>query len=280
MKSVDLKSIYYLAKKEFLDNIRNKWVIILTTLLFLLVILFSYLAGAGSGLGDTQDTVVGLIGISSLIIPLIAIILGFSAISGEAESGSFSVVLSYPVTRLEVLLGKFLGLGSVIITSVLIGFGIGGIVIIAVSGSNSWLGYFLFVCITILLGLIYLSLSICISSIFKRRITSIGGGLIIFFWGTIIGSVFLGILYSSGYDLSNLISGQMPDWYWTESFFSPADLNQVAVMKGFGLSEISSMGFAANLPDFFNAGTIILADMIWLIIPLILAYFIFKRRDI
>ena len=277
MKLPDHKSIYYIAKKEFLDNIRNKWVIILTALLFLLVLLFSYLGGRGGGLSNTQDTVIGLIGISSLIIPLISIILGFSTISGEAESGSFSVILSYPVTRLEVLLGKFFGLGSVILTSVIIGFGIGGVVIIVAAGSTTWLGYLIFIIVTVVLGLIFLSLSICTSSFFKKRITSIGGGLIIFFWGTIVGTIFLGIIYNSGYDF---MSGNFPEWYWVESFLSPADLNQIAVMKGFGLDEISSMGFGAKLPDFLNAGTIIFTDIVWLIVPLILAYFFFKRRDI
>jgi Cu-processing system permease protein len=165
----------------------------------------------------------------------------------------------------------------VILTSVLIGFGLGGVVIIMAAGNTEWLGYLLFIIITVVLGLIFLSLSICVSSFFKRRITSIGGGLVIFFWGTIVGSILLGIIYSSGYDI---MSGNFPEWYWVESFLSPADLNQIAVMKGFGLNDISTMGFGATLPDFLNAGTIIFADLVWLIVPLILAYLFFKRRDI
>jgi len=110
MNLINLKSIYHIAKKEFLDNIRNKWIIILTFLLFILVIVFSYISGAqadGDGLlGNMEVTVFGLLGISSILIPLIAIILGFGTISGEAESGSLSVLLSYPISRLEVLLGK------------------------------------------------------------------------------------------------------------------------------------------------------------------------------
>jgi len=281
MGPINLKSIYYVSKKEFLDNIRNKWIIVLTTLLFLLVILFSYLAGTGGRLGDTQITVIRLISISSILIPLIAIILGFSTISGEAESGSFSVVLSYPVTRLEVLLGKFLGLGSVIVVSVLIGFGLGGIIITAAAGGESWLGFLIFIGLTILLGLIYLSLSICISAFFKRRITSIGGGLIIFFWGMILGSIFLGILYGSGYNIEALSKGNIPSWYWCETFLSPTDLNQVAVLRGFGVNEIN-MGpqISVTLPDFLNAGAVLFVHLMWLIIPMILAYFFFKRRDI
>jgi ABC-type transport system involved in multi-copper enzyme maturation permease subunit len=280
MGSINSKSIYCVAKKEFLDNIRNKWVIVLTTILFLLVILFSYLAGAHGRLGNTQSTVIGLIGISSILIPLIAIILGFSTISGEAESGSFSVVLSYPVTRLEVLLGKFLGLGSVIIVSILIGFGIGGIIITALAGGGSWLGYLIFIVLTILLGLIYLSLSICISAFFKRRITSIGGGLIMFFWGMIMSSIFAGILIGTGHSIKDLATGNIPSWYWLENFLSPTDLNQLAVMRGFGISNIRMGEISVTLPDFLNTGVVLLVHLVWLIIPLFLAYYFFKKRDI
>ena len=282
MEKINPKAIYTIAKKEFLDNIRNKWIILLTALLFLLVIVFSYLGGKGT-LGNMQTTVVALLSFSSILIPLIAIILGFSTISGEAESGALYVVLSYPITRLEVLLGKLLGLGSVIVFAVLTGFGIGGIIITATVGGESWLGYLGFMGLTILLGFIILSLTVCISAYCKRRITSIGGGLVIFFWSMIIGSVFLGILYGSGYDVSSFQTGNMtniPDWYFLETFFSPPDLNQMTVMRAFGVQDIKMMGISFSLPEFLGTGFLLLAHFIWLIIPIILGYYFFKKRDI
>lgn len=138
------RTVYTIAKKEFLDNIRNRWIILLTVLLFILVLVFSYLAGAQAGgkdvFGNMQTTVLGLLSISSILIPLIAIILGFSTISGEAESGALYIVLSYPITRFEVFLGKLLGLGSVIVVSVIAGFGFGGIIIVATVGMSHGLG--------------------------------------------------------------------------------------------------------------------------------------------
>jgi ABC-type transport system involved in multi-copper enzyme maturation permease subunit len=284
MASFNSRSVYTIAKKEFLDNMRNRWIILLTIILFLLVIVFSYLAGGQTGgtdiFGNMQNTVFGLLGISSIIIPLIAIILGFSTISGEAESGALFIVLSYPVTRFEVLLGKLLGLGSVIVVAVLAGFGFGGILITATVGGESWIGYLGFMGLAIGLGFIFLSLSICISAYCKRRVTSIGGGLVIFFWGMIIGSVFLGVLYGSGYDLTDLQTGKIPDWYWYEPIFSPPDLNQFTVMKAFGMQNIDMMGFKLSLPGFMSTGLLLFAHFIWFIVPLFVGYFFFKRRDI
>jgi len=45
MTVINPKAIYTIAKKEFLDNIRNKWIIILTVIFVLLIIIFSYVAG-------------------------------------------------------------------------------------------------------------------------------------------------------------------------------------------------------------------------------------------
>ena len=120
MAIINLKSIYSIAKKEFMDNIRNKWIIAMIIIFLLLTILSSYLAGGQSGsdtFGGMEDTVVTLLSISTLLIPIIAIMLGYATISGEAENGSLSIVLSYPIKRIEVLIGKLFGLGSVLFFS-------------------------------------------------------------------------------------------------------------------------------------------------------------------
>jgi len=277
------KSIYIVAKKEFLDNIRNKWVILLTILFVLLIVVFSYVAGGQTGedtFGNMQNTVFGLIGISSLLIPLIAIILGFSTISGEAESGALYVVLSYPIKRMEVLLGKLLGLGLVITVSIFLGFGLGGIVIALTVGTQSFWGYIAFILLSIFLGFIYLSLAICISSYCKRRITSIGGGILVFFWGMIYGTVLMGIYFGAGYSMNDLMSGNYPDWFFNSVVFSPTDLSQTAVQRAFGVTTISAAGFEMSIPEFLSMPVLLLSQIIWFVIPLVLAYYFFKKRDI
>ena len=284
MARINPKAIYTIAKKEFLDNIRNKWIIILTVIFVLLIIIFSYVAGGQTGgneaFGNMQNTAFGLLVISSLLIPLIAIILGFSTISGEAESGALYVVLSYPVRRIEVLLGKLLGLGLVITVSIFLGFGIGGIVIAATVGPESWAGYIGFILLSIFLGFIYLSLSICISAYCKKRITSIGGGIILFLWGMIFSTVLMAIMYGSGYELKDIMTGNIPDWFFNAVVFSPVDLHQTAVMRAFGINSVDMMGYSFAIPEFLSMNLLLVVHIIWFIVPLFLAYFFFKRRDI
>jgi Cu-processing system permease protein len=279
------KAIFSLAKKEFTDNIRNRWIIFLTILFAVLVVVFSYLAGGQSNgdtvLGNFQNTVLGLVGISSILIPLIAIILGFSTISGEIETGALSVLLTYPIRRLDVYLGKLFGLLFVLMFTIFIGFGFGGLFIIASAGTDKIGPYIIFILLSILLGLIYISLMLLISSLTKRRITSIAGGIVMFFWSMIIGSVILGVYLSSGYSFADLQSGVFPDWFWnSDLILSPMDLHQSVVTMAFGITDINYGGFSIAFPAFLNMGFLLSIHVFWIVIPAVLGYLLFRRRDI
>ena len=284
---LSFNSLYAVAKKEFMDNVRNKWIIALVLIFVLLTVLASYLAagqqadGAGDGaLGNMEETVLVLISISSILVPIIAIMLGYATISGETESGALHVVLAYPVRRLEVLLGKFLGLGMVIVVATVGGFGLGGIIIAAVAGGEAIGGFLAFIGLTILLGLLFLSMAILFSAICKRRSTSIAAGVLLFFWGMIIGMIIFGIYYATGGSFEELFSGtgNFPNWLWAMEFLSPMDMTQIATMQSFGLSGF--MGYNLEVPGFVSVGSIVLVQVVWMLMALTLAYYFFRKRDI
>jgi ABC-type transport system involved in multi-copper enzyme maturation permease subunit len=283
---INPKSIYYIAKKEFLDNIRNKWVILLSLIFIILTIASSYLAGGQAGgeqvFGGMEETVVSLLSISTLLIPLIAIMLGFSTIAGEAEKGALSVVLSYPVGRTEVLLGKFLGLGAVLAVTPLIGFGLGGIVIAATVGFEHGVAYLAFIALAILLGLMYLSVVIFISALCRTRVRAIAGGVLLFFWAMIYGMIIMAVYIATGGNYQEFLTPggfmELPEWFWASIVLSPGDANQMAVMRAFNLDQ--AFGFQIEAPEWLSMGFLLLIHLMWILIPLILAYIAFKRRDI
>ncbi len=278
--SVNFRAVYTIAKKEFSDNARNKWILALISIFLILTIASSIMAGGGK-IGEMETTVGALMGMSALLVPIIAVMLGYATISGEAESGALSIVLTCPVSRFEVLLGKFLGLGSVICFSVLAGFGGSGLVIAAMTGGSQWAGYISFMLLTMLLGMLYLSLSVCFSSVLKRRVTSLAAGVFVFFLGMILGVIMMGIYSATGGDLGAFIMGDMsgvPDWFWFEVFLSPQDGSQVAAMLSFGISEF--MGYEFDLPSWINLGTLALSQAVWTLIPLTLSFLWFQKRDV
>jgi Cu-processing system permease protein len=278
--AINLNAIYTIAKKEFMDNVRNKWILAMTIIFILLTIAASVMAGGGE-MGEMDVTVGALLSIATILVPIIAIMLGYATISGEAESGALSVVLSYPVKRSEVLSGKFLGLGAVICFSVLLGFGSAGLIISATTQNTQWVGYLKFILLTMLIGLVYLSLSICCSAKLKRRVTSLAAGIVIFFEAMIIGMIFFGLLYATGGSPEDFVTGDfedVPDWFWTDPFLSPSDGYQTESLLAMEQEQI--LGYEFDLPNWLNMGTIVFSQLLWLIIPLILAYYFFEKRDI
>ena len=275
------RTIYSIAKKEFADNVRNRWIIALTLIFIILTLATSYLAGGGSRLlGSMEDTVITLTGIVILLIPIIAIMLGYATISGECENGSLAIVLSYPVRRTEVLLGKIVGLGSVIVVSTISGFGVGGILIAAAVGTGSWTAYLAFMALTILLGFLYLSVAILFSTLSKRRVTSLAGGVVLFFWSMIYGTIVFGVYIATGGNLNELLAGTkaFPDWLWASLIFSPGDMCQTSVTLAFGIQE--AFGFKLAIPSFMNLWFLVTVQLIWIAVALLLAVYFFRKRDI
>jgi ABC-type transport system involved in multi-copper enzyme maturation permease subunit len=283
---VNLKAIYTIAKKEFMDNIRNKWILVIAILFIIMTMASSYLAGGQTGsdevFGSMDDTISTLMSIHVLLVPLISILLGFSTIAGEAESGALYVVLSYPVKRIEVLLGKFLGLGAVLAVTPIIGFGLSGIIIAATIGGEQGVSFLAFIALAIILGLMYLSLIMFISSLVKTRIRAIAGGIILFFWASIYGIIIFSLYIATGGAFEDFFQpgglGSLPDWFWASIVFSPTDTNQAAVFQAFDIKQ--TFGFAIETPEWLSTGFLLVVQFVWIIIPLILAYIFFKRRDI
>ncbi len=282
--NINFGSVYSVAKKEFEDNIRNRWITTLILIFLILTIATSYFAGSreadSSSLGEMEDTITVLLSISVILIPLIAIMLGYATISGECESGSLYVVLAYPIRRREVLLGKFIGLGAVIVFSTIIGFGTGGIIIAVLAGTSKWTGYLMFIALTILLGLLYLSVSMFFSTLTSKRSTSLGLGVLIFFWSMIFGIILMAVYLGGGGSYDELLTGEttFPNWMWWAILLSPMDMNQVAVLRAFGIEEV--FGFSMEFPSFMTLSLLVTVQLIWIIVPLILAYYVFERRDI
>ncbi len=256
------KTVFYLAKKEVIDNFRNYWIIILSIIFTILVLVFSYFGstGFGSGFRELDVTVELLKSAVVLIIPIISLMLGYASIVKEIEEGSMLSLLSYPIKRYEVILGKFLGLGSVISIITLIGFLVSGAVIAINTQNSDFIYYFGFIGATILLGLGFLSVSLFLSTILKQRTTAIGAAIFLWIFFAIIWQILI-----IGIALSIMSSGVMnpPDWFPYLNLVNP-------------LTAITYYG-GSPPPELH---WIMVSYLSWIIIPLGLSFIVFEKKDI
>jgi ABC-type transport system involved in multi-copper enzyme maturation permease subunit len=124
-------------------------------------------------------------------------------------------------------------------------------------------------------------MSICFSSILKRHTTSLYAGIGLFFWSMIISSVIMGVHLGSGGSFADFQSGTMPDWIWSSTMIlSPTDMYQTSILLGFDLRVASISGFTIMIPDFISMTNLFVIFIIWIIVPLVVGYYFYRKRDI
>lgn len=118
----NLRGVIIIAQKEFADHLWSPVLLALLITFTLVIFVFSYqqslaterLSGMmGSSTSESTSAVMlglkKLAGIITWFAPLIGIALSFDAVIKEQKSGSLNVLLTHPVFRDTIVLGKLLG---------------------------------------------------------------------------------------------------------------------------------------------------------------------------
>lgn len=132
-----MNAMLAIAGKEIREGLRNRWIVATTLLLGMLALTLSFLGSAPTGLTGASALDVMVVSLSSLtifLIPLIALLLSHDAVVGEAERVMLLLLLSYPVARWQVILGKFLGHLVILAIATVIGYGSAGLALGFASG--------------------------------------------------------------------------------------------------------------------------------------------------
>jgi ABC-2 type transport system permease protein len=142
----------------------------------------------------------------SFLVPLVAIGLGFDAINSEFNRRTLSRVLSQPIYRDALLLGKFLGGLATLAVSLLalwlLIFGLGLVVLGVPPNGEEVVRAFGFLGVTLAYAGFWLGLAILLSAVFRSTATAalLGLGLWLFLtllWGMLVPQV-IKLLVSAG----------------------------------------------------------------------------------
>lgn len=157
------------ARKDFADAVRSKMFWALSGLMILFAGIGLYIPEATRSNATVSDGVANLSGVMGLFIPIVAIVVGYMSIVGERETGSVRMLLSLPLKRWEVLVGKLVGRAGVMVIAALIGFIIGVPVALAVYGDMPGTEYAEFVTAVVLLGATFVTIAVGISGSVDSR---------------------------------------------------------------------------------------------------------------
>jgi Cu-processing system permease protein len=167
-----LTRIAAVAGIEFRIALRNRWVILSTAMLTLFALALSF-PGEGGAVLDVDALTLSASSLSTLsvyLIPLIALLVSYDSIAGEVERGTMAIVLATPLQRLELLMGKFIGLTAVVTIAVVVGYGIAASATSALYGADTagiaaWLRLLL---TAVLLGAVFVAAGMVISAAAPR----------------------------------------------------------------------------------------------------------------
>ena len=168
-------NVLIVAAKEIHQAIRNRWVLAATLLLAGLALSLSFLGSAPTGNVGVRALDVVVVSLSSLtifLVPLIALLISHDAIVGEMERGTMLLLLSYPVARWQVLLGKFLGHLAVLAFATCLGYGL-AVGALAATGSHvdsdSLLAFMAMIGSSLLLGAAFVAIGYLVSALVRDR---------------------------------------------------------------------------------------------------------------
>ncbi|MFO0839937.1 MAG: ABC transporter permease subunit [Phycisphaerae bacterium] len=269
--------ILILARKEFRDALRNRWFILYAVCFAALSLGLSSVALAGTGrfgLAGFGRTAASLINLALLIVPLMGLTLGAVALAGERERGTLETLLSQPIRRSEVLLGKFVGLAAALAGALASGFGVTGAVLGAYGASAHAAQFVGLFALSVALGWSMLSVGFLISALARK--TTLALGMAVFVW---LGLVFLGDL--------GLIGGAMAMQMTPGELLACALVNPLTVFKIFAISGMHRSLDLLGPAGLYASQTLgaaltpLLAGILaaWIALPLVLTSGVFARRS-
>ena len=274
-----IRPIMLIARQELLISARNRWLHCFAGLFAALTVLVSYFGMVTSGYSGFQDftrTAASITSLAGFAIPLVALILGVFSFLSHREY--LDLLVAQPVSRLQILLGKYVGLLLTVTGSSILGLGLPGIFISLAIGTQGALQYGLVVLHAAMLAAVFCGIALATALVARRRQVALGIAIGIWlFFELIYGILMLGstLYFSPAFLKTFLIAGLLGN---------PIDLMRVASLLVVGGPHLFGPG-GATLIKLVGSTSAALglawAGLIaWAVFPVIAAGRLFARQDL
>ncbi len=275
-----MRVVLVLAGKELRDGLRNRWVAATIVLLAALAASLAFLGAAPAGTVKASTLTVTVVSLSSLtvyLVPLIALLLSYDALVGEAEQGTLLLLLTYPVARWQVIAGKALGHGAILAIAILVGYGGVAAAIVGLEGvdRDGLVAFALMMASSLVLGLVFIGFGYLASAVSRERATA--AGLAVGLWLLLVvvyDLVLVGLLVL---DDSQAIGGTL---FSALMLLNPADAYRILNLTG-----SQAVGAVAGMADLSAAARPSIAISVaalcgWLALAMAATMMIFRKREL
>ena len=271
------RRIAVVAREEYRRALETRWLFGFTALFAMLVLGLSYFGLAQSrevGFQGFARVTLSLMNLVLLIVPLTGLLLGVTSISGGGET--LPLLLAQPVTRGEVLAGKYLGLCVALGVAQALGFGGGGVVIALNAGTDQIPGFAALTALSLLLGCLNVAAALCIAALVPDRLKAMSIALLL--WLLMVVAYDLVVLGATA-----VLTGlPLEAVLFPTLLLNPVDLARVLITLAVGSGALFGPTSAVLVRMFGSATGIALGLAVLAVetaVPLIIAAHVFRRRD-
>jgi Cu-processing system permease protein len=275
-----MRNVYLIAGKEIQEALRNRWVLASTLLLAALALTLTLLGSAPTGTVGVRALDVVIVSLSSLsifLLPLIALLISHDAIAGEVERGTMLLLLSYPVGRWQVVIGKFAGHLAILAFATILGYGLAALVLAvteAAIDAGSLAAFAMMIGSSVLLGAVFIAVGYLVSALVRERATA--AGIAIGIWLLLVVIYDMALLGLLVLDQGRSISAGVLN---ALLLANPTDVYRMFNLAGSNVSLFSGMAGLADAVT-LNPLVLLIALLAWALLPLGLAALAFSRREL
>jgi Cu-processing system permease protein len=265
-----------IALKEMKEAWSNRWFLLFSGAFAVLALGLSWLSVTGvagaafAGFGRTAASLVHLV---ILVVPLMGLILGATAVAAERERGSLIYLLCQPIEPRELVVGKFLGMSGAALAALAAGFGLAALALSARGIAGSPSAYLAFLGLAGLLAMASVSVGLLISTLSSKVSLATGVGL--FVWLTL---VFLGDLGLMGTSVALRLEARD---LLVAALLNPLQVFKMASLLAIrgGLEVLGPAGlFAVRTVGSRLVPLLVAVLLLWVLVPLTAAAVVLERR--
>ena len=275
-----MTAVAAIAGREVLAGIRNRWMLAASLLLGVLALTLAFVGSTPAGpvaASRLAITVVSLSSLSVFLVPLIGLLVSYDTLVGEVERGTMPLLMTYPVTRWRIVLGKFAGQVAILAIATVIGFGVAALITGLGDGGDAeaWRAFGVMVGGSILLGAAFIALGTLFSAVVAERGTAAGASAAA--WLVFVVLFDMALLAILVADEGQVVSG---DLFRVLLLLNPTDVYRMLTLSGSetvgalsgmaGVSAEAAFGHALLLP----------VMVLWIAAPLALAGLLFGRKEL
>jgi Cu-processing system permease protein len=271
------RRVRVIAAEEYRRALETRWLFVFAVAFAALVLGLSYFGlaqGREVGFQGFARVTLSLMNLVLLVVPLCALLLGVTSIAGGSET--LPLLLAQPVTRGEVLAGKFLGLGAALAVAQALGFGGGGLVVAFNAGADQLPGFLALTGLSLVLGWLELALALCLATLWPDRMKAMTVALLA--WLLMVVAYDLAVLGAT----TLLAGAPLESVLFPALLLNPVDLVRVLVTLAVGSGALFGPTSAVLVRMFGATSGVLLGATVLLVetaVPLLVAWRVFRRKD-